>query len=278
MGLLLYDGALITNVCMQKSKKDNVVCLGEPLLYFSAKNLYNACYKLGVKFPSSLDKTSKRRLGPEEFFKALGFEQYQSLDYDGYEGSKIIHDLNNPVVAEKYHGIADFIYDTGTFEHVFNIPNGFSSVHQLLNEEGMIYHTNPSNGYLDHGFYQISPTLYYDYYKKNKYSIISAHVLDLSMRGQVYCEPYTCDIYRIKGTDYPMNRLARGSVSFCAQKHKNSTMGEIPIQSYYSQLHSEFRQEYESLYKFQFNVFSLKDWLVTFIPKGLKSRLQKLFS
>lgn len=276
MGLLLYDGALITNVCMQKEKKDSVVCLGEPLLYFSAKDLFEACTRLKIEYPESLNNQDKNRLEPEVFFKALGFKKYQSLDYDGYEGSKIIHDLNNPDVPEKYLGIADFIYDTGTFEHVYNIPNGFVSVHKLLADDGMIFHTNPSNGYLDHGFYQISPTLYYDYYKKNGYKIISAHVFDHSRRGVVYCEPYTCDIYRVKGSSYPIKNLARGSVSFCSQKLAKSTCGEIPIQSYYSQLHSEFRQEYESEYRFEFKIFSIKQWVASYIPTGLKKQIQKL--
>ena len=276
MGLMLYDAAILAHVCQEKKLKKTVVCLGEPHLYLTAKSLFMACNDLKIKFPESLDPKDDGKLTGERFFKALGFEEYMSLDYDEYEGSQIIHDLNNPDLPEKYHGITDFIYDTGTFEHVFKLTNGFSCIHKLLRNEGMVFHTNPSNGYLDHGFYQISPTLYYDYYRKNNYEIISAHIFDHSKRGVTYCEPYANDVYRTKGTDYPLKRLARASVSFCAQKTEQSTFGEIPIQSYYSDMHSEFSQEYQSKYSFSLNSFSLKMWIISFIGKDFKATIKKM--
>src|SRR3954454_8629360 len=49
----------------------------------------------------------------EEFFKYLGSRTIKSLDFSGFEGAEIIHDLNNPVPRELSDQF-DCIFDGGT--------------------------------------------------------------------------------------------------------------------------------------------------------------------
>jgi len=44
------------------------------------------------------------------------------MDYSDYEGAEIILDPNN-IVLQEYHEKFDVVFDGGTCEHVFNVPN-----------------------------------------------------------------------------------------------------------------------------------------------------------
>ena len=58
----------------------------------------------------------------------------------------------------------DAVFDPGTLEHCFNIGQAFVNVRNLTRPGGHIIHLNPAN-MVNHGFYSISPTTYYDFYE-----------------------------------------------------------------------------------------------------------------
>ncbi|MGA1868173.1 MAG: hypothetical protein ACMUJM_06455 [bacterium] len=66
----------------------------------------------------------------------------------------------------------DLVLDTGTLKHIFETRKVFKHLNMALKEEGYIIQMVPSNNYVDHGFYQFSPTLLADYYACNNYEII----------------------------------------------------------------------------------------------------------
>ena len=96
----------------------------------------------------------------EPFYKALGAEHIDSIDYSNYEGATIVHDMNIPI-PESLKGKYDCVFDGGTLEHVFNFPQAIKNCMQLVKVGGYFLSVTPSNNQMGHGFYQFSPELFY---------------------------------------------------------------------------------------------------------------------
>src|SRR6185295_2656546 len=48
---------------------------------------------------------------------------------------------------------------------VFNVPNALSHMTRMTREGGVVAHLSPCHNWVDHGFYQFGPTLFFDYYQ-----------------------------------------------------------------------------------------------------------------
>jgi SAM-dependent methyltransferase len=99
----------------------------------------------------------------ERMFEKLGFPEIESIDISGYEGAARIWDMNQPV-PEDWHGRYSFILDGGTLEHVFDLPQAFANVLNMLRPGGRFAGINPFNGYPSHGMYQFSAELVWTYW------------------------------------------------------------------------------------------------------------------
>lgn len=71
-----------------------------------------------------------------------------------------MHDLNQ-LLPDEHHGRYDFVFDTGTLEHVFNFPEALRGVMQAVKVGGRLFITAPISQYCGHGFYSLSPELFY---------------------------------------------------------------------------------------------------------------------
>lgn len=100
---------------------------------------------------------------PEEFFRSFGFSDVHSLDVSPYEGATFVHDLNDPRTPQDLVGRYDYVLSGGTIEHVFSIQNSIKVALDLLRIGGAFLFGAPCNNWIDHGFYQVSPTLKFDY-------------------------------------------------------------------------------------------------------------------
>ncbi|MBZ9668697.1 hypothetical protein [Mesorhizobium sp. ES1-3] len=94
----------------------------------------------------------------EELFKYLGSRRIISLDYSGFEGSEIIHDLNEEVSVDLVDRF-NCIFDGGTIEHVFDTRMAFLNVKKMLKVGGLFLLVDGANNFLGHGLYQFSPEL-----------------------------------------------------------------------------------------------------------------------
>jgi hypothetical protein len=101
------------------------------------------------------------------FFSLLGFspENVQSMDASDYERPDYLHDLNVPI-PESLGGQFDVVFDGGTIEHVFSLKDAFFNIVRLLNVGGIAVHHAPFD-WPDHGFVNINPTLFRDFYLTN---------------------------------------------------------------------------------------------------------------
>ena len=110
-------------------------------------------------------------LDDRSFFRLLGCARVESSDVSDWEGADHILDLNLPVPAE-LRGRFDTVFEAGTLQHVFDLPQVFANLHALVREGGRVIHgMAPSTNHVDHGFYMFSPTLFHDFYTANGWRI-----------------------------------------------------------------------------------------------------------
>jgi len=99
----------------------------------------------------------------------FGSEKVDSFDNSDYEGATITCDLNKPLPSHlsgpEYQ--YDTIIDAGTLEHIFNIPQAFKNISNMCKIGGTIIHGLPANNYCGHGFWQLSPELFFSLYSED---------------------------------------------------------------------------------------------------------------
>lgn len=101
----------------------------------------------------------------ETLMAKLGFGTMETLDFSDYEGASIIHDLNK-LPPKKLEKKFDLIFDGGTIEHVFNIPNALEAIYRMLKPGGRFVSANGLNGWYGHGMYQFNPELVWTFWKR----------------------------------------------------------------------------------------------------------------
>lgn len=172
-------------------------------------------------------------ISDELLFAALGFDSCDSADVNDFENATVIHDFNHPGLARAAGKRFDFVFDGGTTEHVFHVPNMMRNIFDALNVGGFVLHAAPSNNHCDHGFYQFSPTFFYDWYAANGWAIKRADFFKYAIAHNVPWEfttymPGSLDAIAFGGLD-----SALYGTMFCAQKTSTATCDRIPQQSFY---------------------------------------------
>lgn len=187
------------------------------------------------------------------FFGALGLD-VKSLDVSAYEGTDYIYDLNDANTPDRLKNRFDVIFDGGTIEHVFNVANTMSNIFAMLKTDGVVIHFTPSNNYVEHGFYQFSPTFFYDYYSTNNFNILeclfTSYESNLNERcksvkyypgcfqGKLWTGCTGNNEYYSKGLDDKFY-----STWFVAGKKDKSTGNKVPMQGLYMKTNNWQRKQ-----------------------------------
>lgn len=202
-------------------------------------------------------------LHQKTFFRMLGFENVESIDIISNEGADYIQDLNFPIHNE-FKNRYDFIYDGGTLEHCFNVASVLENTVKLLKTEGMILHATTISGWINHGYYQFSPILFFDFYSKNGFE----------------CQEFKLiidDKYYVDGVrDYLKTDFAGAKVIsfFTAVKKEEIKKITYPIQRPYKEykyIHEFFnpqKMKYYKLKNYVNNMIQLKTFRI--LPFALK--------
>jgi hypothetical protein len=206
----------------------------------------NALITAGAHLNSNPEYPELRGMGivsDRLFFTALGFDRVDALDMDDYEGANILFDLNQEDIREAVHEPCDLLIDTGVMEHFFDVRKLFRHAFRATASGGCIIHILPSNNFCDHGFYQLSPTLFTDYYEANQYDILlqelieyqydpyspNAHIIERIAHWRSW--PYSFDRMR------PLSFGGLGNGMYfsasCARKTERTTEDKVPIQRIY---------------------------------------------
>lgn len=237
----LAKGAL--NVLLAEARRrpltGRVLTLGRMDVHFGAADMARIAAEAGVTLrepgdeapPTKAALASKGYVSDRYALKALGFSDVTSLDASAYEGADVIFDLNEPEPPPELLGAFDLLFDGGTLEHVFHLPNALANVHAMLRPGGRVVHVAPSTNHVDHGFVMFSPTFFWDFYTQNEWSVETAQIfrytVDVHAPWEVSNYEPGC-LWRVMfgGLDDALY-----GVIFVATKAESATGRRIPLQS-----------------------------------------------
>jgi hypothetical protein len=109
------------------------------------------------------------------FYSIFGAREYRSADLNDPRADYSI-DLNDPLPADI--GQYDVVTNFGTTEHIFNIGGTFASIHRLLNVGGIQLHAVPGYAFIDHGYYNLNPSVFLDVARANHYDVVDLLYID----------------------------------------------------------------------------------------------------
>ena len=115
-----------------------------------------------------------------QFWEWLGFE-YASIDINGSPNS-IPLDLNYDVLPDWARRKFDVVTNFGTTEHVANQFNAFKIIHDLTAPGGIMIHSVPAQGWVNHGFLKYDPKWFWMLARSNNYRWLD---FDYTSRGQI---------------------------------------------------------------------------------------------
>jgi hypothetical protein len=165
------------------------------------------------------------------FFAMMGIADYADLDLLDVDAPTIVHDLNRPVPAglrDRFH----LVVDSGTLEHIFDVRQVVESVVAMCRTSGWVVHLSPASNFVDHGFYSLSPSFFYDAYQVNGFDDFSCHLVQVDPRDYFAPCPYLPYTYGMDLTELidPRRQLL---VAFAARKARGPAPFAIPIQGAY---------------------------------------------
>ena len=96
----------------------------------------------------------------EALFHKLGAQRVDSVDSSSYEDATIVHDMNTPISAAQ-HQQYSVVYDGGSLEHIFNIPQALKNCMEMVRVGGHFMQASIANNFMGHGFWQFSPEVFF---------------------------------------------------------------------------------------------------------------------
>lgn len=144
-------------------KGADVLSLGYPDLIASAKQINTLFGITPTRFTEAHKYHGLKDPLPdsEEVFEKVG-ANLTIIDFKQTRGMERVANLNEPHDLGKF----DIVIDPGTLEHCFNIGQAMFNVANAVKLDGRVLHISPMN-MMNHGFYNICPTFYHDFYTQN---------------------------------------------------------------------------------------------------------------
>ncbi len=226
---------------------------------------------LRTNIPSWFNTVYENNISDVAFFKLLGITDIMALDYSDYEGAEIQHDLNY-VVPNELQNRFSLIIDAGTLEHIFDIKQSLMNIASMLKTGGRIIHFSPASNHVNHGFYQFSPTLFFDYYGANGFGNLKGFLVEHNLSVS-YPHPVEWFEVGVEGW-FASNRVLE--VVFVAEKLTTSTVDVVPMQASYCQkdwIQDEPRDD-EPISD-QSDSYSVKATIKRMLPESVKAYLRR---
>ena len=179
-----------------------------------------------------------------QIYSALGFQSYTSIDLDGADGAKRF-DLNKSLeITYGFSEQFDLVCNFGTAEHIFDQAVFFSNVHQLTKTGGLMLHSLPSRGWVNHGFYRYDSVMTQDLAEANGYETVyinRAHrYRPRFLNRWAAREP---KLVHVLASALSLFGLTRKNTSIIVVFKKNSDSAFVqPIQGMYSYLRDAFSE------------------------------------
>ncbi len=260
MGLSIPAVEFLCREHLREKIDGPVLTLGRQDIEPTSAELIQIIRSVGLDVEPSALEPSPLQLNDKQLFERIGLKELQSLDCSDYESADLIADLNEPV-SEELNDRFRCIIDGGTCEHVFDVRQSLTNISKMLTVGGRVIHISPMNNFANHGFFQLSPTLFFDYYSANGFTDLRGYVAEQKqgLVGKTRWRLFEWDVHR---GDHHLVSREQLIFLFVAKRTVESTSGAIPIQSWYRrQFESEpssgttvWRERWESLPRWLQNV------------------------
>lgn len=170
----------------------------------------------------------------KQLFALLGITNVHALDVTDYENAEVIHNLNFPI-AKNLENQYDYIIDGGTFDHLFDIKTAFENITQMLKDNGTLLMWNGASNFTGAAYISYAPDFFWDYFIENKFTDVRVYLAEL--RRQAQNNNYMFYKYlgasKFEGhSDTFFSPFLQMTVVM-ATKSKDTTIGVVPIQSFY---------------------------------------------
>lgn len=170
----------------------------ESTLMIGRQNLFTTKAELSSLFnyfnlhPEDFDNIiAGERPFADKLINLLGATTVQSVDASDYEDSTFIHDFNYPLNGKIKHTY-NLVLDSGTLEHIFNVPQALKNSTELVANNGHYMGFFPCNNFFGHGFYQFSSELFYrTFTEENGFRIIDVIIFIDEPNAEFYSVPDT---------------------------------------------------------------------------------------
>lgn len=156
----------------------------------------------------------------------LNHGSHTAIDFHGTARALKL-DLNRPLELGRQF---DFAFNFGTGEHVFDVCQFFRTVHEVTKPGGIMIHGGPFTGWLDHGFYNIQPTLYHDIARTNGYRVAAMLLTEVGpppRMTQVRAREHVLQLAESGEIGDNLNLYA------VLQKDRRESEFAVPMQGYY---------------------------------------------
>lgn len=153
-------------------------------------------------------------------------------------------------------GKFDYVVDGGTIEHVFDIAKAILNISSMAKIGGTIIHITPMAGTINHGFYNVSPNAFLEYYHKNGFDLKTLDMEFVFGKEESYKKQvcvFSQDCRMFSGWHKPITEYVNmvnqiqeicGILLWCIAERKTYTSSyEYPMQGEYESFYMEFQQE-----------------------------------
>ncbi len=137
---------------------------------FLTDDLYQSIKADTAYLNHQLHKTTISRL-----VNNFGYSKYYESDINSR--GDYVFDLNKGI-DEQFQKKFDLVYDNGTLEHIFNPIQGLKNMYHLVNEGGILIHSQGIGDQTDHGYWTFNPGLLLDFYNKNGGEVLGIYIFD----------------------------------------------------------------------------------------------------
>lgn len=251
------------NAALFKGK--NIVTLGRLYPYFSPKHQRD--WLARYEYIGDMNDHYSKTL----FVDELAGNALSELDISDYQGADLIQNLSEKL-NEDYKGEFDIVLDAGTIEHVSDMKMFLINIFDLLKEDGHFIFGTVTNNWIDHGFFQFSPTFFIDFCESND---LELKEINVNINGKLY--DITSKPFLMKSILY--NQSGKVSVCGIIQKSHGRNLSFDFIQSKYKRLHQlNVDQDKEWILILRSCAKSISSWLfhLKIIPLSLRLALAEL--
>lgn len=246
-----YNFELIERLVLNKDfyQGKKIVSLGVLFPYVSSKEAKTLHKNYGVNTEMPREEFSKYL-----FEDVLNCDELIALDVDDYQGAELIADLNKPLVPSRKF---DVVFDAGTLEHLCNVPMALNNIFTLLNEGGAYVFGAPCNGWVNHGFFQMSPTFYLDLCDGNNDQLLCSDITIHGKKNSVIVSSETKDI----------------DIQMFVSSHSKITLSGVITKQQEGEISFDFIQgKYREWHSRDSNSVKKTKWLIRFVLFLLRSR------